>query len=152
VLATVTSVLAYLLHTIGAVEGLPSALLWHWRGQWGSLEAYTSFAYYAAVFGIIFGIFALLLWRIWPRLTDLDAFLACLIAFSAVNIGCDFVMRRPLYQVSGDPDARTLFFLAGLAGTEQALLSFSLVFVAGFYAAWHHKRTSADIPLERGPS
>lgn len=40
VLAAVVSIVAYLLYSLGPLEGLPQALLWHWRGNWRVIETY----------------------------------------------------------------------------------------------------------------
>jgi hypothetical protein len=101
--------------------------------------------YYFAIFGAVFGVLALVLWHIWPRPSGLDGFLACLLAASAVNVGCDYALRRPLYAVSGDQGAQLIFFLAGLVATEQALLLFLLVLAGVLYASWLRRGSGGPV-------
>jgi hypothetical protein len=121
VVVTIFSVFMYLLNAVGAASDVAAIVFWHLAGSWSQPSAYLEFAKYFVVFAGISSVFVFFAWG-FRRSVGLDLVFACYYAASAVNVACDYVWRRPLFHVSGDPEALDFFFAAGLIGLEFPLL------------------------------
>lgn len=129
VMATLLSVVLYLHSSIGSVGGIGRAIRWHLAGNWTTTQTYVALVWYILIFGLAFAATWVVIRVAWKRTGVEYHLLPSLLAASAVYVGCDYVVRRPLYHVLGDPEAELMFFLVGLAGLEFALLLFAAVFV-----------------------
>lgn len=123
VLTSVTAVVLHVVHLVGSVppgwsETLVSFL-------WANLRDPSAYLY----FGMHLALFALFLAglllvfrgvRSGQRITP-DLALTAAYAASAVNIAFNYCWKSPLRHVSGEPDALTFFFAAGLFGLEHSL-------------------------------
>jgi hypothetical protein len=155
VVASIVAIVAYLLYAVGSPSGVAGAVLWHLSGSWSTGATYVDLARYVGLFGVAYVVVALLIARVWRRPISADLLLSCLYAASAVNLACDYALRRPLFQVSGDPDALLFFFLAGLIGLEFSLLLHLLVLVGCAWYGWRARPALSSRPgkiVESAPS
>lgn len=153
-LVVVSSLVSVYLHTSHAVgetpAGLSRTLGSFIQADLSSLSAYAFFAVYLAVFCLVLAVLLLAIQTFRLR-TRIDSEVGLVMAYtmSAVNIAFDYSLLRPLYHVSGDADARTFFFAAGLFGTQFSLALHLLVFTVCL--AWH-LLTSPHVSIGAGVS
>jgi hypothetical protein len=125
-LVVVAALGSVVLHTWHAVGPTPPG----WSTTFGSfLEAaltspstYLYFAGYVVAFCIVLTL-VLLATRASRLRATMTAEVALVAAYtmSSVNVAFDYSLTRPLYHVSGEPDALAFFFSAGLFGVEFSL-------------------------------
>lgn len=122
-LAAVTAVVLHVVHVVGP----PPSGLWRMVGSFVAAElaevsAYLLFGFYIMIFTL--AVVGLLVFarglRLQAGITP-GLLVATAYAASAVNLAFDYSLRRPLYRVSGEPDAEAFFFAAGLFGLEFSL-------------------------------
>jgi len=132
VAATLVGVALHVSHVVGQVpSGVSRTLGSFLRAALTSPSTYLSLGAYGMMFGIILGLLLLVLRIFWRRII-VDSELALVTAYtmSSVNIAVDYSLTRPLYHVSGEPDALIFFFSAGLFGVESSLPVHLLLLVA----------------------
>lgn len=114
------------LHTWHAVGSAPPG----WSTTFGSVfqaaltspSTYLHFAGYLVTFCVVLALVLLATRASRLRATmNAEVVLAAAYAMSAVNVAFDYSLTRPLYHVSGEPDALAFFFTAGLFGVEFSL-------------------------------
>ena len=130
--ATLVGVALHVSHVVGQVpSGVSRTLGSFLRAALTSPSTYLSLGAYGMMFGIILGLLLLVLRIFWRRIV-VDSELALVTAYtmSSVNIAVDYSLTRPLYHVSGEPDALIFFFSAGLFGVESSLPVHLLLLVA----------------------
>lgn len=121
--ATLSAVALHIIHVVG---GLPPGL-WGMLASFGLAElkqtsTYLYFAGYLLAFVLAIGAL-LFVARVLKLRSEITAgvMLSTAYAGSAVNLAVDYSMSRPLYHVSGPPEAEAFFFAAGLFGLEFSL-------------------------------
>jgi len=144
VLATVTAVLLYLMHYVGVDDNAPQVLADFLTAALADQETYFYFLGYSALF---IGLVTLALYlgsalfRLQVRFTTL---LAALYSASAVNLASDYSLRRPLFHVSGDLEATSFFFAAGLFGFEFSMPLHLILLVACSWAYLKIRKRAGD--------
>lgn len=133
-LVVVVTLVSVALHVASVVGPAPSG--W-WttlgsfiKGSWTNPTTYLYFGAHALAFCL--ALTALLLGiRIVRVRSKIDSKTALVTAYAmaSVNVAIDYSLARPLYHVSGDPDAIAFFFAAGLFGVEFSLPLYLLVLV-----------------------
>lgn len=123
VVMTLVSVLLHVSHVVGAPPPDLSRTFGSFlQGAITSLSTYLYFAGYLAAFCLVLTIVLLAIRALRLRLTiNAEATLVTAYAMSSVNVAFDYCLTRPLYHVSGEPDAVAFFFTAGLFGVEFSL-------------------------------
>jgi hypothetical protein len=137
VAATLVGVVLHVSHVVGQVPpGVSTTLGSFLQAALTSPSTYLSFGAYGMVFGLVLGLLLLAL-RAFRQGVTVDTELALVSAYtmSSVNIAFDYSLTRPLYQVSGEPDALAFFFTAGLFGVEFSLPLHLLLLV--LCLLWH---------------
>ena len=87
-----------------------------------SPRTYLYFAGYMVAFCVVLALVLLATWGSRLRVTiDAEVVLVAAYAMSSVNVAFDYSLTRPLYHVSGEPDAVAFFFTAGIFGMEFSL-------------------------------
>lgn len=128
--ATVAAVVLYLIRSVGLGPDVPGVLLDFLRASLSAPRTYLHLLVYAVAFVALTTLALLSVSALLGRRAGRFRILATLYAASAVNLACDYAVRRPLYQVSGEPEALGFFFAAGLFGLESSLPIHLLLLVA----------------------
>lgn len=138
--ATLLAIFFHVWHYTGLAQSYFETFWDFLKGSVTSPETYILFVVYIAGFLVIVGSLFTVLKRMGSRRgCSLIAFLGFTYSASAVNIAVDYSWRRPLFRVSGDPDAGAFFFAAGLFGVEFSLILHILI---GSLNAWRCFRVS----------
>ncbi len=128
--ATVAAVVLYLIRFVGPGPDMPGVLVDFLRASLTDPRTYLHMVVYAVAFAALTTLALLSVSALLGRRPGRFRILAALYAASAVNLACDYAVRRPLYQVSGEPEAQGFFFAAGLFGLESSLPVHLLLLVA----------------------
>lgn len=146
---TVVAVVLYLIRFIGLGPDVPGVSLDFLRGSLTDPRTYLYLIVYTAAFAALITLALLSVSALLGRRPGRSQILAALYAASAVNLACDYAVRRPLYQVSGDPEALGFFFAAGLFGLELSLPLHLLLLVACTVAYRRSRQDQHARDLER---
>lgn len=123
VAASLVSVVLHSRHAVGSTPpGWSTTFRSFLQAALTSPSTYLYFAGYVVAFCV--ALFLVLLATRASRLqTTVDAEVALVAAYamSSVNVAFDYSLTRPLYHVSGEPDALAFFFTAGLFGVDFSL-------------------------------
>lgn len=138
VVATLASVI---LHTSYVVGQIPPGWASTFRSfVEASLTSPASYLHFSAfVIGFSAGLFlVLMIARIFNFLSEIntEVVLVAAYAMSAVNVALDYSLFRPFYHVSGEHDALTFFFTAGIFGIELSLPLHAILLVISIL--WHY--------------
>lgn len=122
-MAAVGSVVLHTWHAAGpAPPGWSTTFSSFLHASLTSPSTYLYFTGYVVAFCVVLAL--LLLGIKYSRLRakiDGEVALVAAYAMSSVNVAFDYSLTRPLYHVSGEPDAVAFFFTAGLLGMEFSL-------------------------------
>lgn len=123
VAATVVGVVLHVSHVVGEVPpGVSRTLGSFLQAALTNPSTYLGLGAYGMVFSLVLGLLLLALRTFWHDLTvDTELTLALAYTMSSVNVAFDYSLTRPLYHVSGEPNALAFFFTAGLFGVEFSL-------------------------------
>jgi len=115
------------------LSSFPKTLWSFFRAVLASESTYSYFAVNLLVFLVVIGVLlaAVRLLQL-RRQLDLDFAIVVAYAASAVNIIFSYSLNSPLYHVSGDPGAVSVFFAAGIFGLEGSFpmhLLLSVIFL-----------------------
>jgi len=148
VVMTLGSVVLHVSHVVGAPPPDLSRTFGSFlQGALTSLSTYLYFAGYLVVFCFVLSILLLAIRALGLRLTiNAEATLVVAYAMSSVNVAFDYCLTRPLYHVSGEPDAVAFFFTAGLFGVEFSLALHLLLLAVCLL--WHLLVRRPSVPGE----
>lgn len=130
VAATLISVVLHVSFVVGpAPEGLERALFSFLVASFTSPDNYFLLAAYLAVFCFVLAglVVAVRVLRLRPAV-DVTSTLVMAYTLSSVNVAFDYSVWRPLYHVSGEPEAKIFYYAVGLFGVETALTMHLLFF------------------------
>ncbi len=148
VAATLISVVLHVSFVVGPVpEGLGRAIFGFLVASFTSPDSYFFLVAYLAVFCFVVAglVVTVRLLRLRPAV-DVTATLVMAYTLSSVNVAFDYSVWRPLYHVSGEPEAKAFYYAAGLFGVETALTLHLLLF--GLCLLWTRRaRRLSEKPL-----
>lgn len=148
VASTLASVFLHTRHAVGQVPpGWSNTLGSFLQAALSSTSTYVYFAAYVVAFCVVLLVVLLAIRASGLRSTiDAEVALMAAYAMSAANVAFDYSLFRPLYHVSGEPDALSFFFTAGLFGVESSLPLHVLLLAA---CLWWHQLVKRHAPVRR---